>query len=593
MQLAMTRADIPVLRPYQQDCCAQIEDAWASEMRRMILVLPTGGGKTECANYLSRNARSPLFIAHRRNLVAQAQRRLGMATGTIQSLRSQQKAGRNPLAGVDLVIWDEIHHGDSQDWQAIFDAVPEQVPMLGLTATPWRFTHGASAESKKKNARFGKGLGDLFDGMVIGAKPSDLVRDGYLVPLEVINVVEAEDRRARVVGELGPSYDKEEHRYTGRIKADAEQRLCAYSAWRRYAGGRKTIVFCHLVASAELALERFQAAGVPSAIVHGKMKPAECEAQLAQFARGEIRVLVNCMQLTEGTDVPDIECLILDRGCSSLNAYIQICGRAARSAPGKTGALILDLTGASVEHGHPQKDQDYWVVTAENRNVSEQCCTVCGTKVSPMFPTRCMRCDPFIPVVGARREVLDCGGRIYSRLKAATSEANDDQTRDEMAIEAMSLALELADITEAERAIAEEEIRLAKASMQRRENERRVELARIEAARVEAEQQSEKAKRQHQIVGRLRVALERNVRYAREKQWSISWAAKRTRDEQFPGIYDRSSFELPPELSAALKAIDATGELQAYELQRMMSDERTAKFGQAWCRRKVARLFGH
>lgn len=612
MQLSIARADIPMLRPYQQVCCASVEDSWASGMHRMIVVLPTGGGKTECAIFLARNAKNPLFIAHRRSLVRQAERRTGMVSATIQSLRSNQdKTGSPWPCGVpDLIIFDEVHHYDSQDWQALFECIPETTLILGLTATPWRFTQGASAETKRKNERFGKGLGDMFDGMVIGAKPSELVRDGYLVPLEVIDVVEAEDRRCICSGELGPSYDFDESRHTGFIKADAAQRLCSYSAWRQYAQGRKTVVYSHLVESAQLALDRFQAAGVPSDIVHGKIKPEECERRLAAFARGDLQVLVNCMQLTEGTDVPDIGCVIIDRGCATLNPYIQICGRAARPAPGKTGALILDLTGCSKKHGHPQKDQDYWVVTAEARNQSEQCCTVCGTRVNPMFPTRCMRCDPFIPVVGARREVLDCGGRIYSRLKAACEDTHDAQARDEAAIAAMNTALQLDDITDAERVIAETEIRLAKASMQRREDEQRAELARVEAARLAQERaealraqqaaatlsreewEQKRRERTQKIEDKLSPTLRRHIQYARSKQWSISWACKRTRDEKYPGMYDSKSYDMPPELTAALGNLPEAAELQEYEVGRMLADERTGKFGAAWCRRKVAKLFG-
>jgi hypothetical protein len=74
--------------------------------------------------------------------------------------------------------------------------------------------------------------------------------------------------------------------------------------------------------------------------------------------------------------------------------------------------------------------------------------------------------------------------------------------------------------------------------------------------------------------------------------WSISWAAKRTRDKKWPGQYD--GYNMPPEMGQALNELDVEreGALSSFELQRMLKDERTAKFGQAWCRRKVAQLFG-
>lgn len=614
MQLALDQSvSLPVLRPYQQIACEQVEDNWDSGLTRGILVLPAGGGKTECAKWLARNFQRVVAVAQTRALIAQTRRRLECEAITVQGLRAIQRGGGTwPNGAPDLLIWDEIHHGDSPDWQAIFEMVPKATRVLGLTATPWRFTHGVSVESKKKNERFGKGLGDLFDFMVVGVKPGELVRDKYLVPLEVIDVVGAEDAAAIKIGGLGPSYDREEHKHTGRIKADSEQRLCAYSAWRQYARGLRTVVYSHLVASAEQTLARFQAAGVPSDIVHGKIDPRVCEQRLQAFARGELTVLINCMQLTEGIDVPSIECITLDRGCQSLNTYIQICSRAARPSPGKERGLILDLTGASSEHGNPQKDQDYWVVTAERRNVSEMACTVCKTKVSPMFPTRCMRCDPFLPKVGARREILDTGARIFSRLKDAMVDVHDDEARDAKAVEAMSAALALGDLTEEERRLAQAELDAASKSITRRAE--KAERARVEAemavqiaqqraehaARIDEAREKQRAAAAAKLeadlanVQDLVAALRPNVDWAIYKGWGVSWAVRKTRDEKWPGRFNRESYDIPAELRAALRKLDelATGQLQQKELERMLKDERTAKFGRAWCKRKVNQLFG-
>ena len=61
------------LRPYQAQAVADVYAAW-QEARRVLLVAPTGAGKTRLAEeFVSRSSRSGdrvLFIAHRRGSAA-------------------------------------------------------------------------------------------------------------------------------------------------------------------------------------------------------------------------------------------------------------------------------------------------------------------------------------------------------------------------------------------------------------------------------------------------------------------------------------------------------------------------------------------
>ncbi len=99
-------------------------------------------------------------------------------------------------------------------------------------------------------------------------------------------------------------------------------------------------------------------------------------------ARGA--VLVNCMVLTEGWDSPETSCCILARGCGSVGTYLQIVGRVLRPAPGKTGALLIDLTGRSFyDHGPPDADRLYSLTGKGIRKKDEaedfgKPCPVCG-----------------------------------------------------------------------------------------------------------------------------------------------------------------------------------------------------------------------
>jgi superfamily II DNA or RNA helicase len=69
------------------------------------------------------------------------------------------------------------------------------------------------------------------------------------------------------------------------------------------------------------------------------------EGILAAARRGAFDVLVNCEALGVGTDVPAIDCNILAFRQRSPGPFVQIIGRGARAAPGKTDNLIVDLGG--------------------------------------------------------------------------------------------------------------------------------------------------------------------------------------------------------------------------------------------------------
>ena len=65
----------PQLRPYQVEIIAEFERKVAAGQRRIIIVMPTGSGKTVVAAEIARKAVSNnqrvLFLAHRREIISQ------------------------------------------------------------------------------------------------------------------------------------------------------------------------------------------------------------------------------------------------------------------------------------------------------------------------------------------------------------------------------------------------------------------------------------------------------------------------------------------------------------------------------------------
>ena len=79
----------PVLRAYQREAIDAVIAARRSGVRRMVVCLPTGAGKTVIFSHLARLAtKQVLVLAHREELLAQPVLCASVDAATSRSLRS-------------------------------------------------------------------------------------------------------------------------------------------------------------------------------------------------------------------------------------------------------------------------------------------------------------------------------------------------------------------------------------------------------------------------------------------------------------------------------------------------------------------------
>lgn len=122
-------------------------------------------------------------------------------------------------------------------------------------------------------------------------------------------------------------------------------------AWRAKAGNRKsTIVFCVSLAHVSGLMETFRKHGFDARSITGDTPKQIRSERLDAFKRGEFPVLLNCGVFTEGTDIPNIDCVLLARPTKSRNLLVQMIGRGMRLSPGKENCHVLDMV-ASLETG--------------------------------------------------------------------------------------------------------------------------------------------------------------------------------------------------------------------------------------------------
>jgi ATP-dependent helicase IRC3 len=339
-------------RPYQVEALAAIEQAAIRGCRRQLVTMPTGVGKTIVFSHLlKRRGGRSLVVVHRDELARQAEDKIrlvipGAAIGIVKAERNeldapitiasvQTVARPTRLAQVgrfDTVIVDEAHHAAADSYINILTALgafePDGPLVVGVTATPDRGD--------------GQGLDAVFQDIVFERDLLSMIEENYLSDLRAVQVRLAADFRT-LHTRAGDFIEAEVEELL--LNADAPGQ--AVRAYRDHAAGRKALVFTSGVRLAHVMADTFSDAGLSAAAIDGGMPLAERRDILQRFACGDLRIVVNCMVLTEGFDEPSIDAIVIARPTRSRALYTQMVGRGTRTYPGKSDCLIVDLVGVT------------------------------------------------------------------------------------------------------------------------------------------------------------------------------------------------------------------------------------------------------
>ena len=387
------------LRPYQNQLAQDIRSAFGSGAKRPLAVSPTGSGKTVLFSYitsqvLQRGSRV-IIVAHRKEILEQigaTLKRVNVPHGFIQSgkFMAQQSAMVASIQTLarrfdkvpepDLVIIDEAHHAVSKSYIEMFATWP-QAKFIGVTATPERLD--------------GKGLGAVFDRMVMGPTVGWLIENGFLARPVYYAPREAVDLSS--VSKLAGDYNLGEAAEvidTPKITGDA------VTHYRRFCPNQRAVAFCISVAHSQHVAAQFEAAGVPAASIDGQLDQETRKKRVEDLTAGRILVLTSCELISEGFDLPTVNAAILLRPTHSLSMHLQQLGRALRPYPGKTHAVILDHVGNCLRHGLAEQDRDWDLEGREKRKA----------KSKPVETKQCSKCFAIFagtacPQCGSEREI--------------------------------------------------------------------------------------------------------------------------------------------------------------------------------------------
>lgn len=351
------------LRPYQKDAIVAINDCWQKGAKAPLIVLPTGAGKTIVAAEIMARVHGAshgkcLFLAHRKELLDQTVQKIAIVSpstrvGLVQA--NKDEVGREiTVASIQtighkskkrlqkildngpyrLLVLDEAHHAVSPQWEKVIKELRAANPsmfVMGMTATPGR--------------EDGVALDRVFDTVAYERNVLDMIREGWLVPPRGFRVtidVDLDDVGVRDGDYVASQLSK--------VMNTPYVNRAVVSAWQQYGHDRKMLAFAVDVEHAHALAQEFTDAGYVAEAVDGSMAPADRQARLDRFRRGEIKILVNCQVLTEGYDDPSTEGVIFARPTQSQALYIQSLGRGLRLYPGKTECIVIDCVGNSDKH---------------------------------------------------------------------------------------------------------------------------------------------------------------------------------------------------------------------------------------------------
>jgi superfamily II DNA or RNA helicase/HKD family nuclease len=371
-------------KPFQARILDQLEAERERHGRwRNLVVSASGTGKTVIAALDYRRLRerwpdaSLLFVAHRREILAQSRRMFRTALGdgsfgelyvdgarperwrhvfaSIQSLASLGADTIDPRH-FDVVIVDEFHHAAADTYRTLLDHVEPKV-LLGLTATPERTD--------------GQPVTGWFDGRFAAElRLWEAIDEGLLVPFQYFGVHDDVDvshltwrRGGYDLGELSNVYTGDDVR-TRKVLAAVRDKVLDARTMR-------ALGFCVSIEHAEYMAQQFTAAGIPAAAVSARSTAAERDRALRRLSSGEINVVFAVDLFNEGIDVPAIDTVLFLRPTESATVFLQQLGRGLRQAPHKDGLTVLDFVGR--QHQKFRFDQRYRAITrSSRREIKEQ-----------------------------------------------------------------------------------------------------------------------------------------------------------------------------------------------------------------------------
>lgn len=334
------------LRPYQEKGIQEIRALYQQGVKRVMLHLATGGGKTVVFSHTMKECAArgmeAIMVVRGRELVEQASQRLfrekvehGVRMAghwnrnygaRVQVCSIDTLIARQDFPKAKLVVIDEADQATSEGYRKLAEHYSDSF-FLPVTATPY----------------VNKSLRHIADAIVHPVSIQELIDQGYLVPpryyapsapdLDGINIVNNDYQSSQLESRMGA--------LTGDIVAH----------WQKLGEGRPTVCFAVNVHHSHTLRDLFISKGIEAEHCDADTPDFCRKAILKRLESGQTKVVCNVGILCRGVDMPFLGCVIMARPTRSYNLYIQQAGRGTRPCDGKRDFILLDHAGNVPRHG--------------------------------------------------------------------------------------------------------------------------------------------------------------------------------------------------------------------------------------------------
>ncbi|MGA9668278.1 MAG: DEAD/DEAH box helicase family protein [Terracidiphilus sp.] len=430
MSLFKPVGELRPLRGRQIPVIPAIAEAIREGHKRIIVQMPTGGGKTVLAAHMmdrsARKGKRPMFVAPAIQLVEQTLASFeeqGLSDiGIIQAqhhrtdFRAQiQIASRNTLVRrklpeIDFAIVDEVHDSTA-GLEAIIDGDEwKNKIVIGLSATPWS-----------------RGLGLRWTKLIVAATMQQMIDDGAPTGLSPFKCFSSPiDPDMRGVKKIGDDYNEAQ---TAAIMSGEQPIGDAVETWLKHRQngnhpGDRTFLYGVNRAHARALMEKFQSAGIACGYIDGETPAEQRKDVFAKYRSRETKVLCNVGVLITGVD-EDVRCISDCAPTQSEIRLVQRWGRGARLADSKAYCLGLDHAGNLTRLGCPW---DIHHDTLDMRGPKDKG-EAYEEEKAVQKPRKCQQCFALIP---AKVGPCPSCGFVYvapNRIEHAAGELTELMTR--------------------------------------------------------------------------------------------------------------------------------------------------------------------
>lgn len=347
------------LRDYQVKASLMTRKALAKH-RKVILNLPTGGGKTVVAGDICHKAHSgdfkPVFLTDRIEIAEKTYETFTQEFGLncqlvdantdiiwkadcyiamAETFYRRCMKGRFPMHVIKLLFCDEAH---MKVFNKTIDLFPQSY-IIGLTATPL---------SNSFNMR------DVYNEIVVAGTTSNLINRGYLCRAVEFGHAEYIQMKSTSGSDYSTKEQREAFSQYGIDKKGIE-------LWKRFCSQDATLCYNIDIEHNHLMAEKFREMGISCAEVTSKTDDEERKQIFRDYKDGKLQVVCNVDVATKGFDAPITACILFNKITKSMNTWRQATGRGGRIHAAKPDNVfrIID-TGNNVDRLGSFNDDIDW-----------------------------------------------------------------------------------------------------------------------------------------------------------------------------------------------------------------------------------------